>query len=193
MAMTDSGTFIDYYSILQVDWDCDTKSLEYAYRYLAKLYHPDHAETADVQKFNEVIEAYRALRTPDQRAEYDLLYTSNMEGVWHKPFSNKETQVGEKAALQDAEAHEKTLHLLYNRRREHASDAGVPPFSVQEMLKCSDKYFEFLVWYLKAKGLIEATEQGTLAITIEGVDHVISTSRTKAEKLRIAQSGDSQN
>ena len=34
------------------------------------------------------------------------------------------------------------------------------------------------------------TEQGTLAITIQGVDHVISMSRTtKAEKLLIAQSG----
>ncbi|MEO6153006.1 MAG: hypothetical protein ABIT09_10835 [Croceibacterium sp.] len=64
---------------------------------------------------------------------------------------------------------------------------------MQEALNCSDEHFDFHVWYLKAKGFIETTEQGTLAITIQGVDHVISMSRTnKAEKLRIAQSGEPQ-
>ena len=57
---------------------------------------------------------------------------------------------------------------------------------------CSDENFEFYIWYLKAKNFIEITEQGTLEITIQGVDHVISTSRaTKAEKLLITQSGNS--
>jgi curved DNA-binding protein len=57
------------------------------------------------------------------------------------------------------------------------------------MLNCSDEHFEFHTWYLKAKGFIEITEQGTLAITIQGVDHVIDISRTNMmEKLLIAQS-----
>ncbi len=186
--MTDDGAFIDFYSILQVDWDCDTKSLEYAYRYLAKLYHPDHPDTADVEKFNEVIEAYRALRNPEQRAEYDLLYVANTDGIETKDPLDDQAQVDEHSALGDAEVHEKTLRLLYKRRREQALDAGVSPFLVQEMLNCSDEHFNFHVWYLKAKGFIEATEQGTLAITIQGIDHVISASRTlKAERLKIAQ------
>lgn len=188
--MTDDGPFVDFYSILQVDWDCDTKSLEHAYRYLAKLYHPDHPDTADFTKFNEVMEAYRALRNPDQRAEYDLVWAAHTGEIRPESTSNEEARVDENAALSDEEVHEKTLRLLYKRRREHALDAGVSPIFIQETLNCTDEHFEFHVWYLKAKGLIETTEQGTLAITIQGIDHVISMSRTiKAERLRITQSG----
>jgi len=44
---------------------------------------------------------------------------------------------------------------------------------------------------LKAKGLIEITEHGTLAITIEGVDHVIAMSQTvMREKLLIGRTID---
>jgi curved DNA-binding protein len=191
--MTDGEPFIDYYNILQVDWECDAKELEFAYRHLAKLYHPDHPDTADVTKFNEVIEAYRVLKNHDQRAEYDLQYAANTNKRTSTRFPDEESYAGEKNALGDAEVHERTLRYLYKRRRENAQDAGVGPFTLQEMLNCSDEHFEFHVWYLKAKGLIETTEQGTLAITIEGVDHVISMSRTiMAERLRIAQSRDAQ-
>ena len=49
----------------------------------------------------------------------------------------------------------------------------------------------FAMKYLKQKGFIEVTEHGTVAITVEGIDHVISLSRTTAaEKLLIGQSFD---
>lgn len=69
--MTDDRTLIDYYDILQVSPDCDAEVLESAYRYLAKKYHPDRSGTADTTKFNDVIQAYRALRNPKQRAQYN--------------------------------------------------------------------------------------------------------------------------
>ena len=49
-------------------------------------------------------------------------------------------------------------------------------------MKCSDESFEFHVWYLKSKGYLEITEQSELAITIDGVDHVIAMSRTIEER-----------
>jgi curved DNA-binding protein len=190
--MTVSEPFIDYYDILQVDWQCDARTLEYAYRQLAKQYHPDHPESADVMKFNEVIVAYRALRNPDDRANYDIIYRASTKKNGSKFVLGSEADIEEEAALSDAEAHQIVLSILYKRRRECAQDAGVAQFSIQEALNCSDEVFDFHVWYLRAKGLVERTEQGTLAITIDGVDHVISSSRTKqAEKLRIAQSSNS--
>lgn len=181
--MTEDQPFIDYYRVLNVTPACDATALETAYRHLAKIYHPDHPETADVTKFNDVIGAYRALRNPDHRAQYDLSYAAET-GF---DFSN-ESPDDEVCALSDADAHARILQCLYQRRREAAQDAGVGRYFIQEMLKCSDELYEFHLWYLKAKGLIETTEQGTLAITIEGVDHVISTSRMAVrEKLRIAQ------
>jgi curved DNA-binding protein len=189
--MANAQEFVDYYNILQVNPKCDTKILETAYRHLAKLYHPDHTDTADTTKFNEVIEAYRTLRNPDQRANYDILYAANKNSEWIEFPTLDEVVVDEKTALNDAEVHARILLFLYKRRREHAQDAGIAGFYVQEMLGCSDSNFEFHVWYLKAKGFIIITEQGTLAITIEGVDHVISMSRsTVTEKMLIAPSID---
>ena len=50
------------------------------------------------------------------------------------------------------------------------------------MLDCGEEEFEFHVWYLESKGYLQKTEQGTLAVTIDGVDHVIANSRTISEK-----------
>ena len=67
--MADEQAFTDHYKVLQVRQDCDAKALEAAYRRLAKMYHPDHPETADAARFTQVIGAYRALRNPERRAE----------------------------------------------------------------------------------------------------------------------------
>lgn len=190
--MMDNAPFADHYAALQVYRDCSVKGLEAAYRYLAKMFHPDHPETADVDKFNEVIEAYRVLRNPEQRAEYDLQYELQHPSDASGDTSHSGDAAEQSSALSDADAHSKILLFLYQRRREQAQNPGIIGFYIQEMLKCSDESFEFHAWYLKAKGFIETTEQGTLAITIAGVDHVISVSQTsRAEKLLIGQSSSS--
>ena len=176
--MENARGFVDYYNLLQVNPNCDERILEVAYRYFAKLYHPDHAETADVDKFNEVTDAYRMLRDPERRAEYDRAYASYSKETNNRFVSNDALDIDENTAVKDAELHEKILLCLYKRRRENSQDAGVAGWLLQELLEFSDDDFEFHVWYLKSKGFIELTEQGTLAVTIQGVDHVISMSRT---------------
>jgi curved DNA-binding protein len=190
--MDEGQEFIDYYNVLQVNPNCDAKILESAYRYLAKMYHPDHAETANVEKFSQVTEAYKVLRDPAKRATYDRSYFLGTDRPLNSFPLENDLESDEETALSDAELHERILLTLYKRRREHAYDAGVVGWFIQQMLQCSDDNFEFHVWYLKSKGLLEITEQGTLAITIKGVDHVISMSRSHAsEKLLIGQSASS--
>jgi curved DNA-binding protein len=187
--MSGDGASIDHYKILKVRQNCSAKALETAYRRLAKMYHPDHADTADVTKFNEVIAAYRALRNPKRRAEYDasIGYDNDEDG----DFSSNNDAANGNAAADDADDHAIILMELYKRRREDAQNPGVVPFYLLELLNCSHEHFEFHKWYLKEKGFIAITEQGTLAITIQGVDHVISTSRAaRAETLLIAQSNE---
>ncbi len=186
--MTADHQFVDYYRILEVKPDCDAKNLEAAYRRLAKAYHPDHMETADVDKFNTVVQAYRLLRDASVRAEYDILYNENIPADDAASVMFDEVRIEEQAALTDAEAHEKILMKLYKKRRENAQNPGVLAFYIQEYLNCSDEIFEFHAWYLKAKGFVERTEQNELAITVEGIDHVIAMSRTSmvAAQLRIA-------
>ena len=183
--MQDDSDFVDYYSQLQVDYGCDERRLELAYHYYAKLYHPDSGETGNVEKFSEVIQAYKVLRDPEARAAFDERYIAE-KGLPPQGDCAEETgTIDRRDALDDAEAHRRILLQLYKRRRECSDDPGIPGWVLEEDLGCSQNHFEFLTWYLKAKGLVEITGQGTLAITIEGVDQVIAQSRTSPEKLLI--------
>lgn len=184
--MENGQDFVDYYALFKVDPACDAKMLEKAYRHFAQLYHPDHPETADIEKFQEINEAYSLLRDPKKRANYNRVYEAKKADEANGHAKSEEVRVDQSSAIDDAEAHEKILAQLYNRRREHAEDPGVLRFHVQDMLKCSDDSLDFHVWYLKSKGFINVTEQGTLAITIEGVDHVIARSQS-SEEARILQ------
>lgn len=187
--MTDGQPFVDYYDILQVHPNCDAKILEAAYHRLAKMYHPDHTGSADTGKFSELSEAYKVLRSRNKRAKYDLLFFQHFPERTSNSTPETMPNFEEGSALDDAEAHARILQFLYKKRRENAQNAGVVGFYLQDMLQCSDEHFDFHKWYLKEKGFIVLTEQGTLAITIQGVDHVISLSRTeKAERLLLAQS-----
>jgi curved DNA-binding protein len=189
--MSFEDEFFDYYEILQVSPGCSATVLEAAYRNLAKVYHPDHAETADIDKFSAVVAAYTVLRDPEKRAAYDARHAAQVQPAASNHAASPDPFPNEVSAVKDAEAHARILFALYQKRRENAQDAGVVRFYIQDMLGCSDENFEFHVWYLKSKGLIETTEHGTLAITIEGVDHVISTSRAKvAEQRLITESTD---
>lgn len=179
--------FVDYYAVLEESPACSARDLEAAYHSLAKRYHPDHADEADVRKFTEVVSAYKALKDPQDRANYDLRYCQITGYVFDAP---SDELAEERAAYSDAEAHAKILQFLYKRRRENAQEAGVGRYLIQDMLKSSDEVFDFHIWYLKEKGLIVLTEQGTLAITITGVDHVIATSRTAIREKLLLEGSD---
>jgi curved DNA-binding protein len=188
ITMADGEPFLDYYDILQVVSDCDSRALEAAYHRLAKVYHPDRTGSADTAKFSELSEAYKILRNRNKRTKYDRTYFQHFPERISKSAPESEPSLEEGPALDDAEAHARILQYLYKKRRENAQNAGVVGYYLQDMLRCSDEHFDFHKWYLKEKGFVVLTEQGTLAITIQGVDHVISMSRTaKAEKLLLAQ------
>ena len=66
--------FKDYYKILGVKPDADTKEIKNAYRKLARKYHPDvNPEEGAADKFKEVAEAYEVLKKAERRAEFDEL------------------------------------------------------------------------------------------------------------------------
>jgi curved DNA-binding protein len=185
--MEDGHPFIDYYSILQVHPECNARTLEIAYRQLAKMYHPDHPETADLDRFNNIMEAYGLLRKPDKRSVYDRLYARNTGFS----FAPKEAERPEtKAAISDANMHAAILMYLYKKRRSCTRSPGAGTYDILRALECSDEHFEFHAWYLRKKGFIEHTEDGQYAITVDGVDHVISMSQTAEKRLRITQSDD---
>lgn len=66
--------FKDYYDILGVSADAETKDIKTAYRKLARKYHPDlNPDQGAEEQFKEVAEAWEVLKDKDRRAEYDEL------------------------------------------------------------------------------------------------------------------------
>lgn len=69
----------DYYAILGVPEDADTKAIKKAFRKLAREYHPDanpdNPEQAEA-RFKEINEAYEVLGDPEKRARYDEIKNS---------------------------------------------------------------------------------------------------------------------
>ncbi len=63
----------DFYEVLGVDRQADDKQLKSAFRQLAKKHHPDanRDDESAQQKFQEISEAYDALKDPQTRAAYD--------------------------------------------------------------------------------------------------------------------------
>ena len=77
--------FKDYYALLGVEPDADTKTIKTAYRKLARKYHPDvNPDKGAEDKFKEVAEAYSVLKNTERRAEYDELYRNG--GRSHQGF-----------------------------------------------------------------------------------------------------------
>lgn len=185
--MEDDEEFVDFYAQLGVARTSDRAVIEKAYRRLAQLYHPDHTETADVDRFQEVTRAYRLLKNDKRRAKYDELWDKELGSQPNGEAPRDDIVIDGATAVQDAEMHETLLLALYRKRRENPRDPGLMPYYAQREIGCSDDSFEFHMWYLKAKGFIQITQESELVITIEGVDHVISNSRAAKERLLLEQ------
>ena len=72
----------DYYEILGVPRDADTKTIKSAFRQLAHRCHPDVSTEPDAeQRFREIAEAYGVLSDPAKRASYDEQGSAGLAGA----------------------------------------------------------------------------------------------------------------
>ena len=84
----------------------------------------------------------------------------------------------------------KLLSILYARRRQNIREPGVGNQELELLLGCPPEHLEFHIWYLKEKAWIGKTESGTLAITVEGVDHVSSEHHRKTSNKLLTDQSD---
>ena len=100
---------VSYYEVLGLKPAADADAIKKAYRKLARKYHPDVSKESDSEeRFKEIGEAYRVLKNPDTRREYDELrqappgYTGNFRtssrGAASNPYRSSEQPFGESGA-----------------------------------------------------------------------------------------------
>jgi hypothetical protein len=79
---------------------------------------------------------------------------------------------------------DKLLSILYVKRRQTLNDPGIGEFDLEQVSDCPREYLKFHVWYLREKGWIGRQENGTLAITVEGVDRANSEQRRRETAIK---------
>jgi len=170
----DANTFTDYYEILEISPNANSETIERVFRYLAQRYHPDNPETSDRPRFDAIVEAHNTLRDPVKRVQYDIQHK-------HHSRSRRKLldEVGDTGGTErDIDVQNKVLSIFYVKRRQNTNDPGIDEFTLERLSGCPREHLEFHLWYLKAKNWTRKEEDGTLAITVEGVD------RSSSEHLR---------
>lgn len=107
--MNDDTGFVDYYAGLQTDPACDQRDIELAFHRLAKLYHPDAGESANLERFSEVTQAYRVLKDAEKRAEFDAAYERKMGGSLPAASARLGIDADLPDAASDAQMHARML------------------------------------------------------------------------------------
>jgi curved DNA-binding protein CbpA len=174
-------SFIDYYELLEISPNANSETVERVFRYLARRFHPDNQATGDRDRFDLVLEAFDILRDAAKRAQYDAEYRSHSSTVLQLAVEANDFD----CAGGDADMQARLLALFYVRRRREVFNPGLGEFEIAQMMGCPPERLDFHLWYLKEKRWIARMEDGTFAITADGVDQAGAEQQAMASRKLI--------
>lgn len=180
--------FVDYYELLQISPNAEMETIQRVHKMLAVRYHPDNAETGDVDKFLLLNKAFEILANRELRADYDSVYQRrHIEPIGL--FEMKDFALGV-----DGEANRRMgiLCLLYNRRRSNPDDPGISLLEFESIMSSPREHLMFTMWYLKEQDCVRQDENSDYVITGAGVDYVethLPSNKLLYRLLKAAESG----
>lgn len=173
--------FVDYYEILEISPNANSETIERMFRYLARRYHPDNRTTADRDRFDLVLQAHDALKDPLKRAQFDVEYQDRVS-----QRSELAEEAGDGAGIErDVDIQNRLLSLFYAKRKKDPKDPGIGDMELERILGCPIEHLGFNLWYMREKKWITRIENGTYAITVDGVDYISADSQLKATRKLI--------
>jgi curved DNA-binding protein len=169
-----------YYQLLQIDPQAHPTIIRYAYRFLAGMYHPDNAESGNTETFRIVTDAFRTLSDPGKRAAYDAQVGINKPQPGQpgstankdNPFGNLPNIPKQGLSYNEVEVRLAVLQILLTARKKRAQTGGASAKVLMDVLNVEMAEMEYILWYLREKGLIQRAEDRFL-ITVAGVDYLI--------------------
>jgi curved DNA-binding protein CbpA len=159
-------SFSDYYEILQVSPNAQPETIQRVYRLLAQLYHPDNTETGSAELFQQVLEAYRVLSDPEQRARYDVEHNVTSRLKW-KIFDQDTAVQG-----LDSEKRKRMgiLSLLCTKRMHQPDQPTLTAAELEQLLGVAREHLEISLWYLRETGRIQRGDSGKYMMTAKGLE-----------------------
>ena len=124
----------DYYLILGVSRRENLRSIQEAFRELAKRYHPDRAGPQGTRRFQDIQEAYEVLSNPEKRKFYnheieqdETKTPSRPEPIFSRPPSRPEPLVPQPmSVLHDFETIRQSFEPLFERFLRNFTGEGIP-------------------------------------------------------------------
>lgn len=169
------------YDILQISPAAHPTIIRYAYRFLAGMYHPDNAESGNNEMFRIVSEAFRTLSDPGKRAAYDVQHSIKPP----PPAAPGQPQFGAGGlgsnlhqipktgiSYNEVELRLAVLQVLLTARKKRTQTGGASAKVLMDVLNIEMQEMEFVLWYLREKGLIMRNE-ASFQITVAGVDYLV--------------------
>ena len=168
----DAASKVDHYTLLQVSTTAEPCTIDAAYEFLSRRYHPHNYSTANPLIYERLVEAYQVLSDPVKRTAYESERTVSKHG----PAVTK----GDRNRAIIRGIRNEMLDMLYWRRVESPYKPVITIHEFETILKLPKEQMEFNLWFLRDKGFIARSDNACFVITAEGV--------AAAEELEAAQS-----
>src|SRR5438552_6336380 len=173
----------DPFEVLQVHRKANPLVVMKAFRVLAAMYHPDNAQTGDRVQFERVVNAYRLLSDPNQRAVYERMDDGQPGTVAGAPERVAAPERRRRTGTDERRLRLLILSTLYNTRRSSLSRPGLSLRVLAELTDSELDETQFSLWYLRGKKLIEIGDNDEVAITVTGVDYIEEHGGEREEEL----------
>jgi hypothetical protein len=158
----------DYYEVMQLGRNADTDTIHRVYRMLAQRYHPDNSDSGNAERFRQVLEAYRVLSDPEQRAAYDATHLDSQRVRWR--IFDQNTAIDEFEA--EKAKRKGVLALLYRKRVTSPRDPHVSVQDIEDLLAVPREHLEFTFWFLRESNWVARSDNNKFAITVQGVEQL---------------------
>jgi curved DNA-binding protein CbpA len=173
---------VDHYEALQISPNAEPDTIHRVYRLLAQQCHPDNTETGNVEQFRRLNEAYQTLSDPERRAQYDVFYARQRQDRWKLVSTGADSE-------NDFEMEQRVrltvLEVLYTRRRTDPEAPGLSPLDLEKLIGRAREHLAFTIWYLVQKKFVMRSDNSSLLISADGVEHLESNYREIGQRRRL--------
>jgi curved DNA-binding protein len=158
--------FVDYYEVMELSPGASMETINRIYRILAQRLHPDNVETGSGEAFKTLVQAYKVLSDPEQRAAFDASRGVRQQVHWRVFDQNSATPSVEQEQLK----RKGVLKALYLKRLREPENPGMNMIEMEALLGTPREHLDFTMWFLKENGWVTRTDNGRYSITVKGVE-----------------------